>query len=67
MGRMKGLLFRRIMKPINTTNNDGFRKKNALPILRKIVINYHAYKTWFEFDLKGRPQQNPSRGLAEIR
>jgi len=30
-------------------------------------INYHAYKTWFEFDLKDRPQQNPFRGLAEIR
>jgi len=24
-----------------------------------LKINYHAYKTWFEFDLKGRPQQNP--------
>ena len=28
-------------------------------------INYHAYKTWFEFDLEGRPQQNPSGALLK--
>ena len=28
-------------------------------------INYQAYKTWFEFDLKGRPQQNPSGALLK--
>jgi len=30
-----------------------------------IEINYQAYKTWFEFDLKGRPQQNPSGALLK--
>ncbi len=30
-------------------------------------INYQAYKTWFEFDLKGCPQQKPRRSFAEIR
>ena len=37
--------------------------KNQLAINSATVtarsINYHAYKTWFEFDLEGRPQQNP--------
>jgi hypothetical protein len=37
----------------------NFYESRLVKGINRYKINYHAYKTWFEFDLEGHPQQNP--------
>jgi hypothetical protein len=45
MGRMKCLFFRRVLKPINHCQNDGFRKKASQLLLSPIIPTTLSLRT----------------------